>query len=129
MALAARPAFCQLNSVQKEAAAAAAAGAQPQQAESLKISVPFQNMDAGKIVLQPRLCTLRSYASDRAGMITSNRSNGGDGFQNGEVSRFFGTLSEYIESSKKSQDFEIISGRLAMVIFSFQLHSCLLFLD
>jgi hypothetical protein len=31
------------------------------------------------------------------------------------VSPFFETLSEYIESSKKSRDFEIISGRLAMV--------------
>lgn len=28
--------------------------------------------------------------------------------------RFFKTLSEYIESSKKSQELEIISGRLAM---------------
>lgn len=113
MALAVRPVFCQLNSAQK------AASKPDQQAESLQISVPVQNLDAGKIVLQPRLCTLRSYGSDRAAMIKSNKTNGGGGgLEDGEVSRFFGTLSEYIESSKKSQDFEIISGRLAMVIFS-----------
>lgn len=111
MALAVKPVFCQINSAQK-------AAVQPhQQAESLQISVPVQNLDARKIVLQPRLCTLRSYGSDRAGMIKSNKSNGGDGFEDVEVSRFFGTLSEYIESTKKSQDFEIISGRLAMVNF------------
>ncbi|KAK1391946.1 stress enhanced protein 2, chloroplastic [Heracleum sosnowskyi] len=112
MALAVRPVFCQLNSAHK-------AAAQPQQAEPLQISVPVQNLDAGKIVLQPRLCTLRSYASDRAAMIKSNKTNGGvDGLEDGEVSRFFGTLSEYIESTRKSQDFEIISGRLAMIVFA-----------
>lgn len=63
-----------------------------------------------KIVLQPRLCTLRSYGPDRSGVIKKVRD--GD-----DVSPFFATLSEYIESSKKSQDFEIISGRLAMVSF------------
>lgn len=62
-----------------------------------------------KIVLQPRVCTLRSYGSDKAGVIKLRKESGG------EVSTFFETLSDYIESSKKSQDFEIISGRLAMV--------------
>ncbi|XP_020206861.1 stress enhanced protein 2, chloroplastic [Cajanus cajan] len=60
------------------------------------------------IVLQPRLCTLRSYGSDRGGVIKSRD----------DVSPFFATLSEYIESSKKSHDFEIISGRLAMMVFA-----------
>lgn len=32
------------------------------------------------------------------------------------ASPFFETLTDYIESSKKSQDFETISGRLAMVV-------------
>ncbi|KAK7369406.1 hypothetical protein VNO80_11443 [Phaseolus coccineus] len=64
------------------------------------------------IVLQPRLCTLRSYGSDRFGVIKTRR-EGGD-----EVSPFFAALSDYIESSKKSQDFEIISGRLAMMVFA-----------
>jgi hypothetical protein len=70
--------------------------------------------DGAKIVLQPRLCNLRSYGSDRFGVIRTRR-DGGDGV--GDVSPFFATLSEYIESSKKSHDFEIISGRLAMVSF------------
>ncbi|KAL9329690.1 hypothetical protein ACSQ67_004693 [Phaseolus vulgaris] len=64
------------------------------------------------IVLQPRLCTLRSYGSDRFGVIKTRR-EGGD-----EVLPFFAALSDYIESSKKSQDFEIISGRLAMMVFA-----------
>lgn len=67
--------------------------------------------DGTKVLLQPRLCNLRSYGSDRVGVIRTRR-DGGDG-----VSPFFATLSEYIESSRKSHDFEIISGRLAMVSF------------
>ncbi|ESR41274.1 Stress enhanced protein 2 [Citrus sinensis] len=70
------------------------------------------NNNNNNIVLQPRLCTLRSYGSDKAGVIKTKR-DGGD-----EVSPFFETLSEYIDSSKKSHDFEIISGRLAMVVFA-----------
>ncbi|KAJ0097129.1 hypothetical protein Patl1_27549 [Pistacia atlantica] len=62
-----------------------------------------------KIVLQPRLRTLRSYGSDKAG-LTKMEKDGGD-----EVPPFFETLSDYIESSKKSPDFEIISSRLTMV--------------
>lgn len=58
-------------------------------------------------MLQPRVCTLRSYGGDRGGVI---RAGGEDG-----VSRFFEILSDYVESSKKSHDFEIMSGRLAMV--------------
>ncbi|KAK7844673.1 stress enhanced protein 2, chloroplastic [Quercus suber] len=82
---------------------------------------PVVNTDGGKmnnIVLQPRLCTLRSYGSDRGGVIKTRR-DGGDGPESGaDVSQFFAILSEYIESSKKSQDFEIISGRLAMIVFA-----------
>ncbi|GMH06643.1 hypothetical protein Nepgr_008483 [Nepenthes gracilis] len=68
-----------------------------------------------KIVLQPRLCTLRSYASDRGGVIRTRR-NGDDGGD--DLSPFLVNLYEYIESSKKSHDFEIISGRLAMLVFA-----------
>ncbi|CAA0806411.1 Stress enhanced protein 2- chloroplastic [Striga hermonthica] len=65
----------------------------------------------GKIVLQPRVCTLRSFGGERGGgVIRANVEN--------EVSRFFGTLSDYVESSKKSHDFEIMSGRLAMIVFA-----------
>ncbi|KAI9165567.1 hypothetical protein LWI28_016555 [Acer negundo] len=71
-------------------------------------------VENGKTVLQPRLCTLRSYGSDKAAVIKTRRDGGGD-----DVSlTFFETLSEYIESSKESHDFEIISGRLAMMVFA-----------
>lgn len=71
--------------------------------------MPESPADGGaKIVLQPRVCTLRSYGGDRGGVI---RAAGED-----DVSRFFEILSDYVESSKKSHDFEIMSGRLAMVI-------------
>ncbi|CAG7866582.1 unnamed protein product, partial [Brassica rapa] len=72
----------------------------------------------GKIVLQPRLCTLRSYGSE---MIVAKKDGGGGGDEGSEVelaSPFFETLTDYIESSKKSQDFETISGRLAMIVFA-----------
>lgn len=69
------------------------------------------------IVLQPRLCTLRSYGSDPVGAIIKTRKEE-DMQVTDDVSSFFATLSEYIESSKKSQDFEIISGRLAMMVFA-----------
>lgn len=71
----------------------------------------------GKIVLQPRLCTLRSYGSE---MIVAKKDGGGGGDEGSDevelASPFFETLTDYIESSKKSQDFETISGRLAMVV-------------
>ncbi|KAF8047773.1 hypothetical protein N665_2835s0002 [Sinapis alba] len=72
----------------------------------------------GKIVLQPRLCTLRSYGSE---MIVAKKDGVGGGDEGSEVelaSPFFETLTDYIESSKKSQDFETISGRLAMIVFA-----------
>lgn len=79
------------------------------------------NNNYGKIMLQPRLCNLRAYGSDRVGImikkikIKNNNNNTGIGVGEDEVSPFFATLAEYIESSKKSQDYEIIFGRLAMV--------------
>ncbi|KAJ9670856.1 hypothetical protein PVL29_027039 [Vitis rotundifolia] len=76
-----------------------------------KLRASDSSPDNLKILLQPRLCTLRSYGPDRSGVIKTRRD--GD-----DVSPFFATLSEYIESSKKSQDFEIISGRLAMIVFA-----------
>lgn len=100
MALAAaRPIFCRL-APEKPAPEPA-----PQR---LKVAEPPPESGGAKIVLQPRVCTLRSYAADRGGVIRIGREN--------EVSRFFEILSDYVESSKKSHDFEIISGRLAMVI-------------
>lgn len=78
--------------------------------------------NSSKIVLQPRVCTLRSFGGDRGGVIRVNT-------EDDQVSRFFLTLSDYVESSKKSHDFEIISGRLAMVIIIIQIfHFVLLIL-
>ncbi|KAG8066425.1 hypothetical protein GUJ93_ZPchr0004g40259 [Zizania palustris] len=78
--------------------------------------------DGGKIVLQPRLCTLRSYGAGSdvvarrrfAGEEESSR-GGADGSGG---SPFFASLADYIDSTRKSQDFETISGRLAMVAFA-----------
>ncbi|WJX47645.1 hypothetical protein P8452_34311 [Trifolium repens] len=68
------------------------------------------------IVLQPRLCTLRSYGSDPIAAVIKTRKE--DTQVTDDVSSFFATLSDYIESSKKSHDFETISGRLAMMVFA-----------
>ncbi|KAK6150503.1 hypothetical protein DH2020_015435 [Rehmannia glutinosa] len=96
---AARPIFCQLRAEK------------PAVPEFQKLKATETPLDGnGKIVLQPRVCTLRSFGGERGGVIRANREN--------EVSRFFDTLSDYVESSKKSHDFEIISGRLAMIVFA-----------
>ncbi|XP_034689697.1 stress enhanced protein 2, chloroplastic [Vitis riparia] len=89
----------------------AAPAREPAVVPAQKLRASDSSPDNLKIVLQPRLCTLRSYGPDRSGVIKTRRD--GD-----DVSPFFATLSEYIESSKKSQDFEIISGRLAMIVFA-----------
>ncbi|KAG9451193.1 hypothetical protein H6P81_011158 [Aristolochia fimbriata] len=66
--------------------------------------------ESAKIVLQPRLCTLRSYGSGSDGAVPTRR--------DADVSPFLASLSEYIENSRRSQHFETISGRLAMVAFA-----------
>ncbi|KAF4355128.1 hypothetical protein CsatB_023695 [Cannabis sativa] len=115
MAAAARAIRCELRSTPK----LTSGGGSELVDVPARISVAKPNPAAmesenAKIVLQPRLCTLRSYGSDPIGVVMKTRSEEvGD-----EISPFFATLSEYIESSKKSQDFEIISGRLAMIIFA-----------
>ncbi|XP_074264366.1 stress enhanced protein 2, chloroplastic-like [Silene latifolia] len=91
----------------------------------------LESPDQVKIILQPRLCTLRSYGpSDREGGLikTLARSKDVGGSNNNNnissngreelMSPFLANLYEYIESSKKSQDFEIITGRLAMIVFA-----------
>ncbi|XP_020577115.1 stress enhanced protein 2, chloroplastic [Phalaenopsis equestris] len=65
---------------------------------------------SGKIILQPRLCTLRSYGS---GKLPSPVKNSGT-----NTSFFFASLADYVDSARKSHDFEIISGRLAMIAFA-----------
>ena len=76
-----------------------------------QVTVPKLTKNS-KIMLQPRLCTLRSYGSDLSVMKTNKD---GGGVVDDEAMSFFATLSDYIDSSKKSQEFEIVSGRLAMV--------------
>lgn len=102
MALAgAQPVFCRIRA-EKPAPAP--------EFQKLKVMDPSPPDYNGKIVLQPRVCTLRSFGDDRGSVVKVSRGN--------DVSRFFEILSDYVESSKKSHDFEIISGRLAMVNFS-----------
>ncbi|KAF6175636.1 hypothetical protein GIB67_022638 [Kingdonia uniflora] len=69
--------------------------------------------DKVKILLQPRVCTLRSYGSDDAPVVLQRRRD-----DVGLPRSFYPFLSEYIDNSRKTQDFEVISGRLAMVVFA-----------
>ncbi|KAI9116931.1 hypothetical protein K1719_011930 [Acacia pycnantha] len=87
----------------------------------VQISIPKPKLvepEATNIVLQPRLCNLRSYSSDWSGSLIRTRKDDVDGGADDDVSTFFAMLSEYIESSQRSHDFEIISGRLAMMVFA-----------
>ncbi|KAK4366810.1 hypothetical protein RND71_014690 [Anisodus tanguticus] len=114
MALRARPVFCELKPQTHKAEPAVFTPVQKLRVSSSSEPAGQENNN-GKIMLQPRLTTLRSFGSDPVGVIkTKNGFHGEDD----EVSPFFATLSYYIESSKKSQDFEIISGRLAMIVFA-----------
>ncbi|XP_022977952.1 stress enhanced protein 2, chloroplastic-like [Cucurbita maxima] len=92
----------------------------PPRSTPASVSLPklkSAHSDTPKILLQPRLCTLRSFGSDPVVPIKAKRVASGDASDD-DVSRFFATLSEYIESSKDSHEFEIISGRLAMIVFA-----------
>ncbi|KAJ1273079.1 hypothetical protein BS78_06G252700 [Paspalum vaginatum] len=87
------------------------------------VPAPPKKRDSGKVVLQPRLCTLRSYGAG-SGVVTRRilvgEEDGSGAADSGgsAASPFFASLADYIESSRKSQDFETISGRLAMVAFA-----------
>lgn len=83
-----------------------------------------QEADTGKkqqILLQPRLCTLRSYGEDRFSVLRKTVVDVGGGERREMVeSTFMEKLFEYIESSNKSHEVEILSGRLAMVSINYQ---------
>ncbi|RZC55295.1 hypothetical protein C5167_014156 [Papaver somniferum] len=90
-------------------------------------SANLSSTDDVKIFLQPRVCTLRSYGSERAGLIRTATQPRRVVVDNGDyaeideydgVSPFFSSLSEYIESSRKSRDIEMIFGRVSMVVFA-----------
>ncbi|KAG6604234.1 stress enhanced protein 2, chloroplastic-like [Cucurbita moschata] len=112
MAASPRSVHCQLRSSLPDV---------PPRSPPASISLPklkSADSDTPKILLQPRLCTLRSFGSDPVVPIKAKRVAAGDASDDDDVSRFFATLSEYIESSKDSHEFEIISGRLAMIVFA-----------
>ncbi|XP_042477626.1 stress enhanced protein 2, chloroplastic [Macadamia integrifolia] len=113
MTMAARPIYCELQSQKSEVLTGRDSPIQKLQLKPTSITDPSSSSspDHAKIVLQPRLCTLRSYRSDRTGLIRFR-------LDDDKVSPFFATLSEYMENSKKTQDIEIISGRLAMMVFA-----------
>nr|QLC27895.1 stress enhanced protein 2 [Dianthus spiculifolius] len=98
----------------------------PKQQATASPRLGSDNPDQVKLLLQPRLCTLRSYAPSNRGSgvvktLTRSKDYGGSGVSDGGdelMSPFLANLYEYIESSKKSQDFEIITGRLAMIVFA-----------
>ncbi|KAJ9541088.1 hypothetical protein OSB04_027594 [Centaurea solstitialis] len=122
MALAVKPIVCRLNPNKPvvrrdEPAMAPPFSSLPVQKRRLTETAAVTTTENAKILLQPRVCTLRSYGSDPSGVMRIRTADGDDG-DGDEVSQFFEKLSEYIESSKKSQDFEIISGRLAMIVFA-----------
>lgn len=71
--------------------------------------------DKAKILLQPRLCTLRSYGPGGDERVPARK--------DAAMSPFLASLSDYIENSRKSQDMEIIFGRLAMVFIYFSSYS------
>ncbi|XP_066346048.1 stress enhanced protein 2, chloroplastic-like isoform X2 [Miscanthus floridulus] len=118
MAAAARAIICELAPQKVSSTTAAAAASGP--------AAP-KKRDAGtKVVLQPRLCTLRSYGAG-SGVVTrrilvreedGSRAADSGGGSGSVASPFFASLNDYIESSRKSQDFETISGRLAMLAFA-----------
>ncbi|XP_062184230.1 stress enhanced protein 2, chloroplastic-like [Phragmites australis] len=94
----------------------------PQKAAGASVPTPPRKRDGGKIMLQPRLCTLRSYGAGSGvvtrRILTGEEEAGAGGADSGGSSPFFASLADYIESSRKSQDFETISGRLAMLAFA-----------
>ncbi|XP_058096623.1 stress enhanced protein 2, chloroplastic-like [Magnolia sinica] len=101
MAATARAIFCELQP-QKPAIAR-------RESAITKLKAADSSPESGKIVLQPRVCTLRLYGSGRDGIIRTLR--------DADVSPFLASLLDYMENSRKSQDIEIISGRLAMIVF------------
>ncbi|XP_039146000.1 LOW QUALITY PROTEIN: stress enhanced protein 2, chloroplastic [Dioscorea cayenensis subsp. rotundata] len=116
MAMAARAIYCELSPTRSSSPSSPRRDPTPS-APAAAVLPGRRSVESGKIVLQPRLCTLRSYGSESRNGVVRAPLGGGDG-GGGGVSPFFTSLAEYIESSRKSHDFEIVSGRLAMVAFA-----------
>ncbi|KAF3324287.1 stress enhanced protein 2 [Carex littledalei] len=99
---------CELSSPQKSASAV------KRDLHLQKLRSANPTTEAAKIMLQPRLCTLRSYGPETRDAVVKLTGQS----DNNNTSQFFASLADYIESSKKSHDFETISGRLAMIVFA-----------
>ncbi|KAH7280987.1 hypothetical protein KP509_36G024100 [Ceratopteris richardii] len=75
-------------------------------ASAPEVSSPPQ-LSGSKVVLPPRICTLREFGE---GMIAVD--------SNQEAPSFFEMLAANIEFSNNVQNWEILSGRLAMMVFA-----------
>ncbi|MCO5592528.1 hypothetical protein L7F22_046531 [Adiantum nelumboides] len=64
-------------------------------------------LSGSKVILPPRMCSLREFGE---GMISVD--------SDAKVSSFFELLAANIEFSYKVKDWEILSGRLAMMVFA-----------
>ncbi|KAI5063734.1 hypothetical protein GOP47_0022281 [Adiantum capillus-veneris] len=70
-----------------------------------EIAAPL--LSSSKVTLPPRMCSLREFGE---GMVAVD--------SDAKVSNFFELLAANIELSYKVQDWEILSGRLAMMVFA-----------
>ncbi|MCO5561461.1 hypothetical protein L7F22_015082 [Adiantum nelumboides] len=69
--------------------------------------ISSRGLSGPKVFLPPRMCSLREFGE---GMIAVD--------SDAKVSNFFELLAANIELSYKVQDWEILSGRLAMMVFA-----------
>eukprot|EP01018_Ginkgo_biloba_P037680 Gb_33761 [translate_table: standard] len=73
-----------------------------------KLLLNINNKDS-KIVLPPRVCTLRAFGKSGDGIVKAEPDR---------MSSFFNSLLASIDHSAKIKDWEILSGRLAMIVFA-----------
>lgn len=71
---------------------------------SVQGETTLPSSSGSKVLLPPRMCTLREFGE---GMVAVD--------SDARVSSFFESLAANIEFSSRVQDWEILSGRLAMV--------------
>ncbi|GLJ50627.1 hypothetical protein SUGI_1078510 [Cryptomeria japonica] len=74
-----------------------------------RVSVSNDNNKDAKIMLPPRLCTLRAFGKSADGMVKAEPDR---------MSSFFTSLAASIDHSNKIKDWEILSGRMAMIVFA-----------
>lgn len=64
-----------------------------------------------KVVLPPRLCTLRAFAESGDNVVQAD-------LEPDRMPSFFNSLAASIDHAAKFKDWEILSGRLAMIVFA-----------